>query len=490
MQIIVVHRGLKQAHAINLRRSWLVAAAAGLFLLMAAGSGLLSYLTIRHLQSGSPFGARLSGFGLSGDGEENRDQYVRQNIGALAVKLGHLQAQLARLDVIGERVASMAGIKPADLPKSLPGRGGPLLSDEGALSLHAMTQAVDDTTRLFDQRSDYLNLVESELTLRNVTTKLLPTNQPLLAGFPGSRFGWRVDPFTGQSALHEGVDFHAPIGTPILAAGAGVVVVAGPHPSYGNHVDVDHGGGVITRYAHASRLLVRPGDIVKQGQKLAEVGSTGRSTGAHLHFEVRVAEAAKDPLRYLQTALNGGKRGAPFAGAPALMMAAASTAAPAAGSSSASTSGLSSASATASKLAAAATKPVRQPAGALTTSPALSAAYSADDRASIIPALGQETMPGLIQAVALAPAQASDEPARRSTGARKPCPPGETRTVRRGRPGACVINSVDLAALSRAGHEPDSSGATTPARHDPELPHEDLRQSQRPAVEDLQQDSR
>ena len=467
MQIIVVHPGLKQAHAINIRRSWLVVAAIGLFVLMAAGSGLLSYLTIKHLQSGSPFGARLSGLALTGDGEENRDQYVRQNVGALAVKLGHLQAQLARLDVIGERVASMAGIKPADLPKSNPGRGGLLVSDARPLSLQEMTLAVDHTTRLFDQRSDYLNLIESELTLRNVTTKLLPTNQPLLAGFPGSRFGRRVDPFTGQSALHEGVDFHAPIGTPILAAGAGVVVVAGPHPSYGNHVDVDHGGGVITRYAHASRLLVRPGDIVIQGQKLAEVGSTGRSTGAHLHFEVRVAQAPRDPLRYLQTAMNGGKRGAPFAGAPALAIAAAPALAPAT-----------------------ATKPAKAQATAHAISPAMSAAYSTADAPSIMPALGQATMPGVIQAVALAPAPASEEPARRSSGVRKPCPPGETRTMRRGRPGACVINSGDLAALSRAGHEPDSSGATTPARHDPELPHEDLRQSQRPAVEDLQQDSR
>jgi murein DD-endopeptidase MepM/ murein hydrolase activator NlpD len=119
-----------------------------------------------------------------------------------------------------------------------------------------------------------LNL-EDELSLRAITARLLPTAAPLSAGTPGSGFGWRIDPFTGQNAMHEGVDFDAPVGTPIVAAGGGTVVEAGWHPSYGQHVDLDHGNGVITRYAHASRLFVKPGDVVRQGQRLAAVGSSG-----------------------------------------------------------------------------------------------------------------------------------------------------------------------------------------------------------------------
>jgi murein DD-endopeptidase MepM/ murein hydrolase activator NlpD len=215
----------------------------------------------------------------------------------------------------------MTGIKPADLPKpqpangAKPGSGGPYLPAPLALfdavrsgsSLDAMSATVSQITKTLDERADYLALVESEMLMQTVRTKVLPTNHPLNDGFMGSKFGARSDPFTGRTAMHEGIDFNAVTGTPILAAGGGQVVTAGPHASYGNHVDVDHGNGVVTRYAHASKLLVKEGDIVKQGQKIAEVGSTGRSTGAHLHFEVRVNEAAQDPLKFLQSGFNFSK---------------------------------------------------------------------------------------------------------------------------------------------------------------------------------------
>ena len=103
-----------------------------------------------------------------------------------------------------------------------------------------------------------------------------------------SGFGWRIDPFTGRGAPHEGIDFAAPIGTPILAAAGGIVITAEVHPQYGRMVEVDHGNGLVTRYAHASRLIAKVGELVKRGQKIAEVGSTGYSTGPHLHFELKI----------------------------------------------------------------------------------------------------------------------------------------------------------------------------------------------------------
>jgi murein DD-endopeptidase MepM/ murein hydrolase activator NlpD len=115
----------------------------------------------------------------------------------------------------------------------------------------------------------------------------------------GSRFGFRIDPFTGEKAMHTGLDFPAEVGTPILAAAGGVVIVQEYHAAYGNMVEIDHGNGLITRYAHASATFVKKGDIVKRGQKIASVGSTGRSTGPHLHFEVWVSGVPQDPQRFL-----------------------------------------------------------------------------------------------------------------------------------------------------------------------------------------------
>jgi len=128
---------------------------------------------------------------------------------------------------------------------------------------------------------------------------MVPTQKPLSEGSLGSHFGWRIDPISGRSALHTGLDFDAASGTPILAAAGGIVVVEEFHPAYGKLVEVDHGNDLVTRYAHASAVYVKKGDLVRRGQKIAAVGSTGRSTGAHLHFEVLVSGVPQDPQKFL-----------------------------------------------------------------------------------------------------------------------------------------------------------------------------------------------
>lgn len=328
MQIIIVHPRLPRARTVTIRPRWVAGAGLLALLLLATASGLLSYVTLRHAASlPLPFVQRLvqpfvqaaapavpivevattAPIVEAGDAGA---ELLRRNIDALAVRLGELQARLARLDAIGERVGGMVGIRAHDLGRPLPGRGGAQSSASQPLSLDELASAIDRIASGIDQRGDQLSLIESELVLRDVHARLLPGIQPLEDAMPGSRFGWRIDPFTGRRSLHEGIDFSVPHGTPIVAAGAGVVTFAGWHPAYGRQVDVDHGDGVVTRYAHASRLLVKAGDIVQRGQRIALVGSSGRSTGAHLHFEVRVSDQAVDPLAFLRQPALAGRFGA------------------------------------------------------------------------------------------------------------------------------------------------------------------------------------
>ena len=132
-----------------------------------------------------------------------------------------------------------------------------------------------------------------------VKKKAMPTMMPVTAPFNASGFGYRIDPFTGQQAMHEGIDFITDSGTPVVAAAGGVVQFAGFHPQYGNMIDIDHGNDLVTRYAHLSKVLVKEGDLLPRGRRIGDSGSTGRSTGPHLHFEVRFRGAAQNPSRFL-----------------------------------------------------------------------------------------------------------------------------------------------------------------------------------------------
>ncbi|MCL4747682.1 MAG: M23 family metallopeptidase [Burkholderiaceae bacterium] len=305
MQIIIVHPRLRRARALMLRPWWWVAASLGILLALAAGSGALSYATLKLASHERiPWLAELlavpAGESAKASAADDQRAFVRQNLDALAVRLGELQARLTRLEAVGDRVAGIAGVSLPPSGPGAPGRGGAEPSSSRPLSMAELSGEIARLAHGVERRGDQFSLLENELILRNAMAALMPTSQPLAEGVLGSRFGQRIDPISGRSALHEGVDFNAPTGTQITAAGAGVVVFAGWHPGYGKQVDIDHGNALVTRYAHASRLLVKTGDIVRQGQKIAEVGSTGRSTGAHLHFEVRVGDEPRDPTAYLR----------------------------------------------------------------------------------------------------------------------------------------------------------------------------------------------
>lgn len=183
-----------------------------------------------------------------------------------------------------------------------PGRGGALPTSIPAqdLSMNELTGQLDALSRHMENRYDYMGILENRLFDAKVKKKLMPTVKPVDVDWNASSFGWRIDPITGQNAMHEGIDFLVDTGTPVHAAADGLVVVAEFHPQYGYVIDIDHGNDFTTRYAHASKLLVKAGDLVQRGAIIAESGSTGRSTGPHVHFEVRYKGVAQNPNRFLQ----------------------------------------------------------------------------------------------------------------------------------------------------------------------------------------------
>lgn len=233
---------------------------------------------------------------------EKTQSYLRENLNAMAIRLGQMQAQLLRLDTLGERLAKIAGFKPQELLfDQAPGRGGAVSTIPSQdISLGDFTRQLDLLTRQVDDRGDKLGVLESLFTLDSARKKLVPTMLPVEGGWYSSNYGWRIDPFTGQRAFHEGIDFMAEQGTPVMAAAGGVVVYSDFHPQYGNMIEIDHGNDLITRYAHVSKRLAKLGDVVLMGAKIAEVGRTGRATGTHLHFEVRQRGAPQNPTQFLR----------------------------------------------------------------------------------------------------------------------------------------------------------------------------------------------
>jgi murein DD-endopeptidase MepM/ murein hydrolase activator NlpD len=300
VHFIITDAWLAKSRAVHLSGTKLVLALAGLSLvLMLTAAVLYHWVFLKGARERWPVVGTLVRFVVQ-DEFEQRDRFMRENLDVMARKLGEMQARMMQLEALGERVGGLAGVQPNEL-KSNPGRGGALVEGR-PLSLEELQATLKDLELLAGERTDLLTVMESRLIDQRLKKLMVPTQKPIPASQVGSPYGWRIDPFTGRSALHTGLDFQAEAGTPILAAAGGVVVASEMHPAYGNMVEVDHGNDLITRYAHASRLLVKKGDLVKRGHKVAEVGTTGRSTGPHLHFEVLVQGVPQDPRRFL----NGG----------------------------------------------------------------------------------------------------------------------------------------------------------------------------------------
>lgn len=292
MQIILIHP--RKAGAVHLSRRHVFATVALTLLTVAALSVGGTWLAARQ---GLLPGASAS----AGPGTDTR--VMRENLNLMAARIGEMQAQLVRLDALGARVSGLAGVPPREFDfKSQPGRGGPEGAFSRPMSMPEIRSELDRLTRSADQRNDYFSVLESTLMDRQIHAKMMPTVRPVATGYDSSGFGVRIDPFTGRRTQHDGVDFVAPVGTPIVAAAGGVVVASEYRSDYGNMVDIDHGNGLKTRYAHASKVFVKVGDIVKAGERIALIGRTGRATGPHLHFEVHVNDVPQNPVAFLENA--------------------------------------------------------------------------------------------------------------------------------------------------------------------------------------------
>jgi murein DD-endopeptidase MepM/ murein hydrolase activator NlpD len=297
MQLIITDTWLARTRAVHLSGAQMVLAfLMAALVLMLTALGLYHWVFLKGAREGWPIIGSVIKL-VTKDEFDQRDRYLRENLDLMARQLGEMQAKLTQLESLGERVSGLAGVS-VETHKSAPGQGG-IQVGAHALSLDQVKAAMDDLETLTHQRTDLLTVLESRLFERRMKSMMVPTQRPVSQGDVGSPFGWRLDPMTGLSALHTGLDFPGPVGTPILAAAGGVVVAEEYHPAYGKMVEVDHGNELVTRYAHASRVLVKKGDLVKRGQAIAEMGNTGRSTGAHLHFEVLVQGIPQDPHKFL-----------------------------------------------------------------------------------------------------------------------------------------------------------------------------------------------
>lgn len=299
MNIILVSGKLARARSITLSLPHMLCGATAAFLGVLVLAFALQYVIVRYVPSSLLNSLLLS---AQQQQQEKSESYMRDNLSALAAKLGQMQAQLLRLNTLGERLAKTAGFKPQEFMfDQPPGRGGAVSTlPTYDLSLGDINRQVDLLNKEMDDRTEKLGILDSLMIVDNAKKKLLPSVLPVEGGWYSSNFGWRIDPFNGVRAFHEGMDFMAETGTQARAAAGGVVAFSDSHPQYGNMIEIDHGNGLITRYAHLSKRLVKVGDVVLSGGIIGQVGSTGRATGPHLHFEVRQNGAPLNPVRFLR----------------------------------------------------------------------------------------------------------------------------------------------------------------------------------------------
>ena len=303
MQVLITHGRMARTRVMQFSALQLALAGAALvFVLMMLSGTVYHFVFLKAAREGWPVVSPIVQWVVR-DEIAQRDRYMRDNLDAMAQKVGEMQAKLVKLEAMGDRVSGLAGLKPDELKTLRPaaaaaaGKGGPFVPARRP-SLEELQRTVSGLDEVADWQADLFTFSESRLFQARLEALRVPSALPV-DGPVGSGFGFRSDPFSGRAALHTGLDFPAEPGTPIVASAGGVVVAADWHAEYGLTVELDHGNGLVTRYAHCQKALVKPGQLVRRGQVIAEVGSTGRSTGPHLHFEVLVEGVPQDPARFL-----------------------------------------------------------------------------------------------------------------------------------------------------------------------------------------------
>lgn len=232
-------------------------------------------------------------------------QEAATQIEALAVRLANLQARLIRLDALGERLTTITGLDNGEFDFSQePSLGGPEVGGDASVQLPDLVRELDELARKIEDRQQQLSLLDSIMLERQTLSEFQVSGRPVTRGYVSSGYGRRLDPFSGKPSVHQGIDFATgKKGEDVVAVAAGVVTFAGYRADYGNTVQLSHGNGYETLYAHGQKIMVKEGDVVKKGQLIALSGSSGRSTGAHVHFEVHKNGRVVDPASYIQSTI-------------------------------------------------------------------------------------------------------------------------------------------------------------------------------------------
>jgi murein DD-endopeptidase MepM/ murein hydrolase activator NlpD len=232
---------------------------------------------------------------------EDLKRALQEKVNALAMRVGQMNANVIRVNALGKRLTRMAKLDDGEFDfGNPPALGG---SESGAdgqpAQIPNLTAMVDDLQTQLASREQQLGVLENLILTRELNKQVYPEGRPVQDGWISSYYGRRADPFTGYTAVHKGIDFAGPEGTKVTSVAAGLVIFAGERTGFGEMVEINHGNGMATRYCHNEKILVRQGDMIRKGQEVALMGSTGRSTGPHLHFEVLKNGIQVDPLRFI-----------------------------------------------------------------------------------------------------------------------------------------------------------------------------------------------
>lgn len=304
MNVIVFSKRLGRARQIDLGGPRMLTMAAALVVFLFSGLLLAGFQLGRSNsgQSGSQVGewSRKLDDQSAQVLEAKRD--LQERLDALAGRVGQMNAHVIRLDALGRRLTEMAHLDKGEFNfDSPPAVGGPEGLIEGAMVASPdLSSMLDGLSHQIKDRERQLSVLESLISTRNLSRTLVPGGRPVLQGWISSYFGQRADPFNGHQTIHRGVDFAAPAGSQVIAVASGIVTYSKERFGYGRTVEINHGNGYVTRYGHNQKVLVAVGDTIQKGQPIALIGSTGRSTGPHLHFEVLKEGRAVDPMKFVR----------------------------------------------------------------------------------------------------------------------------------------------------------------------------------------------
>ena len=227
---------------------------------------------------------------------------TQSDMDALSARMGQMQAHVTRINALGQRLIKIAKIDAGEFDfDKLPGYGGPDEAENGVSTNNNFVSALDDLNDQLGSREQQLAILQDLIVKKQLQYEARPAGRPITKGWISSYYGKRIDPFSGRMAMHKGMDFAGKANSKVVAVANGVVTWTGPRYGYGNLVEINHGNGYVTRYGHNEAILVEVGDAVEKGQEISLMGSTGRSTGPHVHFEVLKNSQQIDPMVFVES---------------------------------------------------------------------------------------------------------------------------------------------------------------------------------------------